>query len=145
MRRASLFLGCVAILSSCGSATCSQDGGTAHDGGGTCDAKGRTCASAFGVFAIEATGESGCTGPGWPRSASIGLLDGGVGTIIWDGTYTNSLTRSDCQYLSRYLSTSSQPIEFTYDPACDVLTGRIQAFSSSCNRSVLFTIVGRKP
>lgn len=130
MNRASLFI-LVATVAACGavSAPC-DDGGTHGDAGAPtqCDAAGRTCDSAFGNFIMQAVLPAGCTTSGDLSRISVtfGLFDAGVGPVT---VSSNTLqgTRMGCSTLvPSALLGSSGPVELTYDPGCQTLSGTLQ-------------------
>lgn len=119
-----------------------------------CKTDGRTCESANGVYVLENTGPAGCklqadSPSGYPpRIVTLRSFDAGVGEAQWsDRSSPAEMTRLGCRYVSLY-STSAQDIEFTYDPACDTLTGRVQINANQkCGDAGVqwFDVVGRKP
>ncbi|MFZ5440653.1 MAG: hypothetical protein ACOZQL_11640 [Myxococcota bacterium] len=137
-------------LSACGAPCEHPDGGSGPTDSGTaaCDAMGRTCESAFGVYTLETVTPRGCSLLGAPNSLNLSAFDGGSGSAVWQGQSPMPMSRLGCQYVGRY-STSSQDIELTYDPACNVLRGKVQVYSSSScpldGGAVWADVIGRKP
>lgn len=143
--RSLLLSSLVSVLFACGAPPEGCDG---PDAGApaSCEPMGRTCDSAFGVYVLETTGPDGCKPTGSPVTLELLLFDGGVGAANWPSYSAVPMTRMGCQYVSRFAS-SSETIEFTYEPACNVLRGRVRLYSSACSDGggAWYDVVGRKP
>jgi hypothetical protein len=122
-------------LIACGAPVESHDAGcdtTAQTGSGggagqTCsNPTGRTCDSAFGLYHLRLVPPAGCTlNNTQGNTLQVMGFDAGAGNVLNHArSMPDPATRMGCDYVF-YESEVSQVIDFTYDPACDTLRGRI--------------------